>query len=238
VARPRQVAAIRIIGTSTSANIAVTPRLTTVPSGENQWLGWYLAISKAAIGTDVSRASGQQQFGAPAITRGGGRAYECFNYLLKWEAIMLFRTTGILSFSLGAKALGASATAQTTPAPPAITRTVIVATKLSTVTDVPLYFKAVSVTLPSGEKSSVSAANGIVYQISGSTEVSFDGETKMLNAGEGLFIAGGKTRAIEHPPLPPCPRCRLGSACRVGTCRGERVISHSCTDPGPEARWL
>src|SRR3981189_456543 len=110
---------------------------------------------------------------------------------------MLFRTTGILSFSLGAMALGASAAAQTTPASPAITRTVIAATKLSTVTDVPLYFKAVSVTLPSGEKSSVSAANSIVYQISGSTEVSLDGETKMLNAGEGLFVAGGKTSGLK-----------------------------------------
>jgi len=110
---------------------------------------------------------------------------------------MRFRTTGILSLSLGAMSLGASAAAQTTPAPPAITRTVIAATKLSTVTDVPLYFKAVSVTLPSGEKSSVSAANSIVYQISGSTEVSLDGETKMLNAGEGLFVAGGKTPVLK-----------------------------------------
>jgi quercetin dioxygenase-like cupin family protein len=110
---------------------------------------------------------------------------------------MRFRTTGILLLSLGAMSLGASAAAQTTPAPPAITRTVIAATKLSTVTDVPLYFKAVSVTLPSGEKSSVSVAKGIVYQISGSTEVSLDGETKMLNAGEGLFIAGGKTSVLK-----------------------------------------
>src|ERR1700716_830038 len=110
---------------------------------------------------------------------------------------MRFRTTGILSLSLGAMSLGASAAAQTTAAPPAITRTVIAATKLSTVTDVPLYFKAASVTLPSGEKSSVSAANSIVYQISGSTEVSLDGETKMLNAGEGLFVAGGKTSVLK-----------------------------------------
>ena len=112
---------------------------------------------------------------------------------------MRFRTTGILSLSLslGAMSLGASAAAQTAPAPPAITRTVVAATKLSTVTDVPLYFKAVSVTLPSGEKSSVSAANSIVYQISGSTEVSLDGETKMLNAGEGLFFAGGKTSVLK-----------------------------------------
>ncbi len=107
---------------------------------------------------------------------------------------MQFRTTGLLL--LGAMALPASAAAQTTPAAPAITRSVVAAAKLPTVTDVPLHFKAVSVTLQPAEKSSVSAANGILYQIAGSTEVALDGEAKMLNAGEGLFIAGGKTAAL------------------------------------------
>src|SRR5258706_9802643 len=107
---------------------------------------------------------------------------------------MQFRTTGLLL--LGAMALPVSGTAQTTPAAPAITRTVIAATKLSTVTDVPLHFKAVSVTLQPDQKSNVSAANGILYQMSGSTEVSLGGQTKMLNAGEGLFIAGGRTAAL------------------------------------------
>jgi quercetin dioxygenase-like cupin family protein len=73
---------------------------------------------------------------------------------------------------------------------------VVAATKLPTVTDVPLHFKAVSITLQPDEKSGVSAANGILYQMSGSTEVALDGEAKMLNAGEGLFIAGGKTAAL------------------------------------------
>ncbi|MGB6236665.1 MAG: cupin domain-containing protein [Bradyrhizobium sp.] len=107
---------------------------------------------------------------------------------------MQFRTTGLLL--LGAMALPAPGTAQTTPAPPAITRTVVAATKLSTVTDVPLHFKAVSVTLQPDAKSDVSAANGILYQMSGSTEVSLGGNAKMLNAGEGLFIAGGETAAL------------------------------------------
>jgi quercetin dioxygenase-like cupin family protein len=107
---------------------------------------------------------------------------------------MQFRATGLLL--LGAMALPASGTAQTTPAPPAITRTVVAAAKLPTVTDVPLHFKAVSVTLQPDEKSGISAANGILYQMSGSTEVALDGEAKMLNAGEGLFIAGGKTAAL------------------------------------------
>jgi len=112
---------------------------------------------------------------------------------------MQFRTTGLLL--LGAIALPASGTAQSTPAPPAITRTVIAATKLPTVTDVPLYFKAVSITLQPDERSSVLAANGILYQMSGSTEVALDGEAKMLNAGDGLFIAGGKTAALTAVDL-------------------------------------
>jgi quercetin dioxygenase-like cupin family protein len=107
---------------------------------------------------------------------------------------MQFRTTALLVLS--AMALPASGTAQTNPAAPAVTRTVVAATKLPTVTDEPLYFKAVSVTLPPGEKSSVSAANGILYQMSGSTEVALEGEAKMLNAGEGIFVAGGKTAAL------------------------------------------
>src|SRR3982075_579780 len=107
---------------------------------------------------------------------------------------MQFRTTGLLLLCV--MALPASGAAQTTAAPPAITRTVIAATKLPTVTDVPLHFKAVSVTLQPDEKSNVSAANGILYQMSGSTEVALDGEAKMLNAGEGLFIAGGETATL------------------------------------------
>src|ERR1700738_393441 len=107
---------------------------------------------------------------------------------------MQFRTTGLML--LGAMALPASGAAQTTAAPPAIIRTVIAATKLPTVTDVPLHFKAVSITLQPDERSSVSAANGILYQMSGSTEVALDGEAKMLNAGDGLFIAGGKTATL------------------------------------------
>ncbi|HTG24089.1 MAG TPA: cupin domain-containing protein [Reyranella sp.] len=107
---------------------------------------------------------------------------------------MQFRTTELLL--LGAMALPASGAAQTAPAPPAITRTVVAATKLPTVTDVPLHFKAVRTTLQPNEKRGISAANGILYQMSGSTEVSLGDEAKMLSDGEGLFIAGGKTATL------------------------------------------
>src|ERR1700675_625387 len=103
---------------------------------------------------------------------------------------MQFRTTELLL--LGAMALPASGAAQTAPAPPAITRTVIAATKLPTVTDVPLHFKAVRTTLQPNEKRGISAANGILYQMSGSTEVLLGAEARMLSDGEGVFSAGGK----------------------------------------------
>ena len=103
---------------------------------------------------------------------------------------MFFRKAVMLL--LGATALANSVVAQSTPSPAAITRTVVAATKLPTVTEAPLYFRAVSVTLPPGQTSSVSAANGIIYQMSGSTEIVGDDQARTLNPGEGLFIAAGK----------------------------------------------
>ncbi|MEH2507182.1 quercetin dioxygenase-like cupin family protein [Bradyrhizobium sp. AZCC 1578] len=108
---------------------------------------------------------------------------------------MQFRTIGLML--LGALALPASGTAQTTPAQPAITRTVVAATKLATVTDVPLYFKAMSVTLQPDAMSAISAADGILYQMSGTTQVALDGGAKRLNPGEGVFIARGKIAALR-----------------------------------------
>src|ERR1700756_730193 len=98
---------------------------------------------------------------------------------------------------LSAIALALSASAQTTPPAPAITRTIVAATKLPSVVETPLHFKAMRVTLQPGGKSSLSATNGILYQLSGSTEISLGGENKMLGVGEALFVAAGKTASIS-----------------------------------------
>jgi quercetin dioxygenase-like cupin family protein len=98
---------------------------------------------------------------------------------------------------VSAASLAAPAAAQTTPAPPAITRTIVAATKLPTVVATPLHFRAISVTLRPGEASSFTGANGILYQMSGSTEVSIDGAVKSVSAGEGLFIASGKQTSLK-----------------------------------------
>ena len=107
---------------------------------------------------------------------------------------MPIRNTVILL--IGAMSLATSVTAQSTPPPTAIARTVIATTKLPTVTEAPLYFRAVSVTLPPSEKSSVSAVNGILYQVSGSTEVAIDDQTTALKSGDGVFIAAGKKMTL------------------------------------------
>jgi quercetin dioxygenase-like cupin family protein len=96
-----------------------------------------------------------------------------------------------------ATALVLQASAQTMPTAPAITRTIVAATKLPSVVETPLYFKAMRVTLQPGGKSSLSAANGILYQLSGSTEISLGGENKMLGANEALFVAAGKTASLN-----------------------------------------
>src|SRR5258708_35983190 len=71
------------------------------------------------------------------------------------------------------------------------------ATQLAAVSVVPPHFRAVGITLASGEKSAALPANGILYQISGSTEISVGGEIKMLSSGEALFIAAGKTATLK-----------------------------------------
>jgi len=108
---------------------------------------------------------------------------------------MRFRRTVMLA--AGTMTIAVIAAAQNAPAPPATARTVVAATKLPTVSDVPLYFSVASVELAAGLTSSVSKANGILYQLSGSTEATVAGEVKMINPGEGLFIGAGKTAKLK-----------------------------------------
>ena len=96
---------------------------------------------------------------------------------------------------LGAAGLIVAAAAQTPPAAPAIARTVVAGTKLPSLGNTPLYFRAVSVLIPAGQKISLSAPNGILYQLSGSTEVSA-GEAKTITGGGGALIAGGMTASL------------------------------------------
>lgn len=110
--------------------------------------------------------------------------------------IVHFWTMGIAL--LGAMAFTALAVAQTIPPAPSTTRTVLAQTKVRIAGNRPLYFSAVGVVIPPGETSTVSpAADGILYQMSGSTEVAVGGATRTLNAHEGLFIPAEKRVSLK-----------------------------------------
>ena len=136
------------------------------------------------------------------------REYDASDCPLR-EASMRLPTTGILL--LGAVALATSASAQTPPAPSAITRTVIAAAKLPSVTDVPLHFRAVAASIPRGEKCSASPGNSILYQLSGTTQILAGAETRTLTAAEGLFVAAGTTIVLNACGGDHCPRNRRWS---------------------------
>jgi hypothetical protein len=92
--------------------------------------------------------------------------------------------------------LAVTTAAQTPPTAPAITRAVVTGTKLASLDNTPLYFRAVSVSIPPGQKIGFSARpNGILYQLSGSTEVSA-GEPKTITSGGGVLTAGGTTASL------------------------------------------
>jgi quercetin dioxygenase-like cupin family protein len=97
---------------------------------------------------------------------------------------------------LGVAGLAVTTAAQTPPTAPAITRAVVTGTKLASLDNTPLYFRAVSVSIPPGQKIAFSARpNGILYQLSGSTEVSV-GEPKTITSGGGVLTAGGTTASL------------------------------------------
>ena len=104
-------------------------------------------------------------------------------------------TSAIFLFCFAA--LAAPASGQTPTPAPATARAVVASTKLPMLRDTPVHFKAVSVTIPAGTSSGVSSTDGILYQLSGSTEVSIGAEVRTLSPGEGVFIASGSAATLK-----------------------------------------
>jgi quercetin dioxygenase-like cupin family protein len=86
--------------------------------------------------------------------------------------------------------------AQIQPAPTATQRTVIAATKLPTVVDKPLDFRAVNITLAPGGSETIATADGVFYQLSGSAEVAVDSESTTIASGSGAYVAAGKSAKV------------------------------------------
>lgn len=120
----------------------------------------------------------------------------------------------IVGSLIACAALVTPAAGQNAPAAPASGRTLVAAAKLPAIGDAPVHFRAVSLTLPPGSSSSVSATDGIIYEVSGTTTVSIGGEVKTLIPGEGAFIPNGAAATLKAGDAGPsvCMHFLLGSA--------------------------
>jgi quercetin dioxygenase-like cupin family protein len=105
----------------------------------------------------------------------------------------------IIAVMLLATSAVAPAVAQNAPAPPAVVRTVVAAGELPDLGAAPLHFRAIAVTIPPGATSRVAAPSGILYQLSGSTDVSVAGDTKRLAPGEALYLPSAPTQSERTP---------------------------------------
>jgi mannose-6-phosphate isomerase-like protein (cupin superfamily) len=105
--------------------------------------------------------------------------------------------SGLAAGILVAVAVVVPASAQTT------VRTVLAIAGLPSVVDVPLHFRLLRLSVPAGQARSYAAANGFVYQMSGTLEVSTDGERAALRPGEATFVPAGKRvtyKVTGHEP--------------------------------------
>ena len=157
-------------------------------------------------------------------------------------AIMLPTIAGIIL--LGALALASSVAAQPTPPPSVITRTVIAATKLLTVTEGPLFFRAVSVTIPRARAACRRpTASSTKCRVRWRSRVNRE---KMLNPGEGLFIAAGRTVTLKAGSSVPstflhfflAPAGDLDSPAEVAPATVKELYRLSAPVSGPEAGQL
>jgi quercetin dioxygenase-like cupin family protein len=84
------------------------------------------------------------------------------------------------------------AAAQDAPGVPGVQANTLAATRVADLARGPVYFCALSVTIPAAAASHIAAtANGIYYQLSGSTEITTGISSKTIAAGEALFIPAG-----------------------------------------------
>src|SRR5690242_5323100 len=94
--------------------------------------------------------------------------------------------------------LATPAAAQNAPGVPGVQAHTLVASKVPDLGRAPLYFCTLSVTIPAAAASHIATtANGIFYQLSGSTEITTGTASKTVAAGEALFIPGGNHVSLK-----------------------------------------
>lgn len=106
-------------------------------------------------------------------------------------------TTPIVAAGLiGASAIGLPQPVAAQPAPTAA-RTVIAEGELPTVVGGPRYFRLARVTVPAEPPSKFEGPTAILYQVSGSTDVTLNGADKTLTVGQGLLLPEGTKAGLR-----------------------------------------
>jgi quercetin dioxygenase-like cupin family protein len=67
-------------------------------------------------------------------------------------------------------------------------RAVLAAAKLASVTDMPLYFRVSQIAIAPEARTGTANSAAVLYQISGSTQVSISGQSRTIRVGQGLFV--------------------------------------------------
>jgi mannose-6-phosphate isomerase-like protein (cupin superfamily) len=96
---------------------------------------------------------------------------------------------GLAAFTVG------PAGAQDTPRADRPIRLVLASGKLR-LDENPLHFRLVRVTIPAGQSIVYTGPQGMIYPTSGALSITIDGDRRVLQDGEGAFLAGGRRATL------------------------------------------
>jgi glyoxylate utilization-related uncharacterized protein len=80
--------------------------------------------------------------------------------------------------------------------PTSTARMSLVAGRLASIVDIPLFFRLYRVSLPTGQRSSYGGSTAMLYGLSGAPTIDIDGTVQSLAEGTGAFIPAGKTATV------------------------------------------
>jgi quercetin dioxygenase-like cupin family protein len=123
----------------------------------------------------------------------------------------------------------ASAQAPGPPAPGRPVRTVIASTRLTSVVDTPLHMRLVRVSVPAGQSTVSTGANGMFYVLSGALDLTLGPDHRVLPEGAAVFLPAQQRATLAAAPSAPATALHfvLGSAAeldRAGAARPATVM--------------
>jgi hypothetical protein len=126
------------------------------------------------------------------------------------------------------------------PTPGRPIRLLLASTKLAAVTDEPLHFRLVRVTVPAGQSFAYAGPHGMICPVVGGLSVTMAGERKSVQEGEAVYVARGQQATLtagQGGPATFLPR-RTRSLRAMRPASAERSPSRARSIAAPPTRWL